>query len=96
MERPDNLSLKHLFTSWFTLVPDKTLIKLCKTNKFYLSCSVEMYHSKELPKCAKQNIEINKLQHFAKYLNYFWCKIFQKAFYPCGNGVLALIIISSF
>ena len=95
MERPDNLSLKHLFTSWFTLVPDKTLIKLCKTNKFYLSCSVEMYHFKELPKCAKQNTEINKLQHFAKYLNYFWCKIFQKAFYPYGNGVLVLIIISS-
>ena len=37
------------FTAWFALVSEKHFVKLYTTRKFDFSCSMEMYHFKELP-----------------------------------------------
>ena len=53
----------------------------CNARKLDLSCNMEIYHFKKLSQCAKQNIWINELWHFAKYLaKSFSTKIIQK--YP--------------
>ena len=65
----------------------KEICKISNARKIGLSCSIEMHHFQKLL-CVKQNIQMNKLRNFAKYL------AIQKAFPPYRNA-LVLIIISS-
>ena len=49
---------------------------------FDLSCGMEMYQFDRLLKRAKQNVQINKLQHFAKFLAKSFLMEIQKTFHP--------------
>ena len=68
MQRRDNQPFKYLFIIWFTLVPEKDVVKLNNTWQFDFSCSTKIHPFGGFLLYAKQNIQINKLWHDAKYL----------------------------